>query len=140
MEFLSRPKIWCINSILWIQLMERLIGTEYILLQIELENLNNATDNINKLEIELDVSIKSYFSFHNILKITNWLWLHCLPSSLTKLSFCFYTCEFNTRRGCLQSFIITVYLYREYLKKIFPFTDSANILLFNMHKLLFNFN
>lgn len=26
-------------------------------LQIELENLNNATDDINKLEIELDVSI-----------------------------------------------------------------------------------
>lgn len=27
------------------------------ILQIELENLNNATDDINKLEIELDVSI-----------------------------------------------------------------------------------
>lgn len=26
------------------------------ILQIELENLNNATDDINKLEIELDVS------------------------------------------------------------------------------------
>lgn len=31
-------------------------------IQIELEKLNTTTDDINKLEIEYDVSVKRYFS------------------------------------------------------------------------------
>jgi len=57
------------------------------LLKLELEKLNSSTDNINKLEIELDVSICAFKLNYLMVEIFYFIKLHAYIAHFIKFMF-----------------------------------------------------